>query len=650
MRPNPLLLHKYLLLFTAVILAWGAQAQLTEKYSTINFLPKSNLFSAVDSLQHPDTIPQRYQIYNPLYRDYVAFLDQGNIVSASQPLIFNAERETGLDMGINQAFSPYLFTPQNIRMYKVRRAYTDLFYSQGAEEFLTVRALHTQNIKPNWNIGVDYNRTKSDGFQLRQRTSVYNTRLFSWYHSPDEHYHFIVTATWNRIRNEENGGLASDSVFEANTGVSQSDVLLGDNTDKARNYVKTNDYRITNMWRLGPRRQLKYYLPEGDRWEVDTTKTLITNFVVSHEFAYNTNRYLYTDESVDTALTAYYPNTLFDDVSTFDSIQHNVVSNAVTISTGPFMHYLRDSLPVKRLLMFSATAGYEFHTIAWQTQANAQYNNTYVGGSISTNPYLNYPIVFNAEGKFWLTGYNQADYKVKGKLEIALGKIVFEGGALFQAYEPQLTQVFFLGNHSFWNNSFDKTFVNSISAGLRTKGLKNNYKLTVHQQLINNYVYFDTALVARQEAKAISITSVNFKKRFKLGKFYLDNNITAQVSSNTNVVRIPKIATWNSLYFQSYMFKKALFAQIGADFFYYSDITANTYDPETRQFYLQNKVNIGNYPLFDVFVNGHVRQFSFYLKMEHVTQGFFGRRYYASPHNPMNGRVFRLGIAWKFFD
>lgn len=651
MQTHPLHLFKYLLLFAVMLLGWGAKAQLTEKYSTINWLQKSSLFSAIDSLSNPDTVPDRFQIYNPLYRNQVAFLDQGVIGSASQGLIFSGERESGLDVGVNQAFAPYMFLPQNMRMYKVRRAYTDLFYSQGAPEFINLKALHTQNIKPNWNIGIDYNRTKNDGVQLRQATSVYNTRLFSWYHSPDERYHLIVSATWNRIRNEENGGLVSDSVFEANTGISQGDVRLGDNTDAARNYIKTNDYRITNMWRLGAKRQLKYYLPEAGIWELDTNQTLVPNFVISHEFAYNSSRYLYRDESVDTSAGAFYPYTLFDDEKTFDSIQHNIVSNAITISTAPFMHYLRDSIPVKRLFMFSATAGYEFHTLAWQTQTNAQYNNTYVGGSVSTNPYLQYPIAFSAEGKFWLTGYNQADYKVKGKLEIGMGNIAVEGGALFQAYEPQITQFFFLGNHNFWENSFDKTFVNSISVGLKTKRLKHNYKLTLNQQLINNYIYFDSSLVARQEAKAISITSLTFKKRFNIGKFYFDNNITAQISSNTDIIRIPKLTTWNSLYFQSYLSKnKALYAQIGIDFFYYSEITANTYDPETRQFYLQNRVNIGNYPLFDAFINGHVRQFSFYLKMEHVSEGFFGRRYYTSPHNPMNGRVFRLGIAWKFFD
>ena len=88
MQTHPLHLFKYLLLFAVMLLGWGAKAQLTEKYSTINWLQKSSLFSAIDSLSNPDTVPDRFQIYNPLYRNQVAFLDQGVIGSASQGSLF----------------------------------------------------------------------------------------------------------------------------------------------------------------------------------------------------------------------------------------------------------------------------------------------------------------------------------------------------------------------------------------------------------------------------------------------------------------------------------------------------------------------------------------------------------------------------------
>lgn len=648
MQQNQRIVNKYLFLFCVLLVGFGAKGQLTEKYSTINLLSKQNLFYAIDSLEHPDTIPQRFQIYHPLFLNEIAFLSLGNIVSASQPLIFNAEREGGVDVGMEQAFTHYLFLPQSIKMYKVRRAYTDLFYSQGATEFINIKALHTQNIRPNWNIGIDYNRTKNNGVQLRQRTSVYNTRFFSWYHSTDERYHLIVTATWNRLRNEENGGLQNDSAFEQAGSLRQFPVSLGDDADPVRSYVKTNDYRITNMLRLGPKKQVKYYMPEAGTWQLDTTPTLLANYVLSHEFALTENRYLFTDLSYDTG--AYYPYTLFTDDNTFDSIQHNVLSNAITIATGPFMSYLRDSLPVKRWLMASATVGYENHHVAWMGLTRGIYNNTYVGGSIFSNPYIKSVISFGAEGRFWLSGYNQGDYKVKGKLDIDFGPVVLEAGALFQAYEPQVTQFFFLGNHNYWINNLEKTYVNTISAGLRTKRFKNNFRLTVKQQLINNYIYFDSTLSAQQVGRAISVTSVNLKKKFVLGKFNLDNNFTFQLNSNEDVLRIPKIATWNSLYFKSPLFKKALYTEIGFDFFYYSQIAANTYDPETHQFYIQNRVTMGNYPWVDVFITGHIKTFSFYLKMEHLNEGFSGRRYYASPHYPHQGRVFKLGISWKFFD
>lgn len=640
------------ILVLLLLYGFNASAQLpetlTEKYAKISFLPKSNLFYAIDALTHPDTIPDRFWIYHPLFRNEIAFIDQGNIVSAYQPLIFSAERPTGLDFGMQDKFGRYLFQNENPRMYKTRTPYTDLFYTQGANELINIKALHTQNIKPNWNIGIDFNRTKSDGFQLRQRTSVYNTRVFSWYHTKDERYHLILAATFNRLRNEENGGIVSDSLFESNKAIRQVAVRLGDAADAVRSYIKTTDYRVTNMFRLGPQRQLKYTLPGDSTYQQDSNKVFIPSYVISHEASYTGNRYVFKDNSYDTG--SYYPFTFLNKERTNDSIQHRVLGTSVTIATGPFMSFVRDGIPIKRLLMFSATAGYQYHQLNYFDSTNANYTNTYVGGSIISNPFTKVPVTFNAEGTFWLTGYNQADYKVKGGLGIAIGNIEFKANALFQAYEPQYTQFFFFGNHNYWKYNFDKTFANSVSAGLSTRHLKHNYHLTVTQQLVNNYIYFDTAFIARQEAKAISITSVNFRKVFAFGNFRLANNITAQVTNNTDIIRIPRLATWNSFYFEGHLFKKAMYTQIGVDFFYYSDVRANTYDPETRQFYLQNQVQTGSYPLFDFFITGHVRTFSFFAKMEHLNMGFSGDRYYAAPHYPMPTRAFRLGIGWKFFD
>lgn len=652
MRQSPgRLFTSAVFLFILLLTGTGLRAQLAERYSTINYLNKKALFYAVDTMSHPDTLPPLFQIYHPLYRNETAFLDQGNIVSAYRPLIFRAERQDGLNMGMQNPYNYYLYTPDNIPLFKVRRAYTDLSYFQGAGELIGIKALHSQNIRPNWNIGIDYRRIKSDGFQENQKTSVYNTRLFNWYHTPDERYHLIVTATFNRLRNEENGGLTNDTVFEDTDGLTQYPVRssVEDRADRISTAIKTNDYRITNMFRLGPAEKLKYFVPEDSTYVVDTNAVRIPSWVVAHEFAYTGTRYLYQDPTYDTG-EYLYPYTLFNDVSTFDSIQHSVISNSLSISNGPFMGYLRDTMPVKRWLMLSANAGYDYHFIVWQTLTNVRYYNTYVGGSISSNPYAKSRLKFNAEGRFWLTGYNQADYKVKGRLGFDFGPFVLEGRALFQAYEPQVIEYFFLGNHNFYKNDFDKTFANSISGGLHTTRFRHNYHLSVTQQLINNYIYFDSTLTARQEAKAISVTQVNFRKRFQLGKFNLDNNITTQVTNNNNLLRIPALATRNSLFFESFMFKRALFAQIGVDFFYYSEVTAHRFDPETRQYYLQNQAKTGNYPWFDVYVNGHVKTVNFFLKMEHVTQGLFGKRYYASPHYPNPGRVFRLGISWKFFD
>src|SRR5215212_5444546 len=105
-------------LLAIVLSGTGLRAQLAERYTAINYLNKQNLFYAVDTMSHPDTVPPLFQMYHPLFRNEIAFLDQGNIVSAYRPLIFRAERQGGLDIGMQNPYAYYLYNPENILLYK----------------------------------------------------------------------------------------------------------------------------------------------------------------------------------------------------------------------------------------------------------------------------------------------------------------------------------------------------------------------------------------------------------------------------------------------------------------------------------------------------------------------------------------------------
>ena len=105
-----------------------------------------------------------------------------------------------------------------------------------------------------------------------------------------------------------------------------------------------------------------------------------------------------------------------------------------------------------------------------------------------------------------------------------------------------------------------------------------------------------------------------------------------------------------SIYYKRALFKRHLIFMGGIDGFYNTSFFGKNYEPNTRQFFNQQQIMIGNYPWLDVYLGGFIGKFSMALKLEHISDGFFGRKYYSAPHYPIPPRVFRLVITWKLMD
>ena len=61
-------------------------------------------------------------------------------------------------------------------------------------------------------------------------------------------------------------------------------------------------------------------------------------------------------------------------------------------------------------------------------------------------------------------------------------------------------------------------------------------------------------------------------------------------------------------------------------------------------------VEIGGYPIVNVYANLHLKRTRFYVMMYHVNQGMSSPNYFLSPHYPINPRVLKFGLSWNFYD
>ena len=101
------------------------------------------------------------------------------------------------------------------------------------------------------------------------------------------------------------------------------------------------------------------------------------------------------------------------------------------------------------------------------------------------------------------------------------------------------------------------------------------------------------------------------------------------------------------------LFKKVLTVQLGADVRYFTKYYAPAYQPALQQFQLQpeeNRVELGGYPIVNVYANLHLKRTRIFVMMYHVNSGMGSRNAFLVPHHPLNSRLLKLGVSWNFYD
>ena len=94
--------------------------------------------------------------------------------------------------------------------------------------------------------------------------------------------------------------------------------------------------------------------------------------------------------------------------------------------------------------------------------------------------------------------------------------------------------------------------------------------------------------------------------------------------------------------------------QLGTEVYYNSKFYADSYEPSTTGFYLQNELKIGNYPVINLFANAKLKRTSAFVQLMHINSLFssfvdFGD-FFSAPYYPLEQMAFRFGFYWTFYD
>lgn len=620
-----------------------------DSFSRVYFKPGKSHLYGLDTLRAFEyRVDSFYNSYYPELTHYRWFLNLGNTGSPSQGLAFRLRPHEGFSMGF-QAFDLMMMDPTFIPLLRVKVPFTRLNYTQGAKELMQVGASFTHNVKPNWNIGLDFRRMKSDGFYLNQATGSYNTRLFTWWHSKSSRYHLAAQIVLNRIQNDENAGIVSDSLFEnTDAGLRIVPVNIGTSGNPARQKIAGTHYVAHQQVRLGKKQNLPHLVPTEDPSLADSVRTFVTGLTLNSQTSFNTHRWAFTDPQNP---RGFFRDYFYDTTKTYDSTRQRNLSNRFSISNAPVRYDAAQKTLVPVPVLFNVYSLVDAIWLDGSQDWKDSYLNTAAGITLNSNIFYDTLNFFNADARYFFSGYNSRDWHLNAAAGRWLGKINLGGEALIVRRKPFYNDVFINHNNFRWNNfDFEEIYSRGFSVNLGLKSDPGYPVVSVSWQVLENPVYYDTSGLPVQHAGRVNISSIRLRKRLHLGKWYWDQHWELQNSSDDRAVRIPGMLVWQSFYRQSEAFKGKMALKTGFEGYYYSQFLAQVYNPSTRQFQLQDRVLIGNYPIIDFFTTFRVKTFRLFLRTEHLTQNLFGRRYYASPHQPWPPRTFRFGISWWFFD
>ena len=168
-----------------------------------------------------------------------------------------------------------------------------------------------------------------------------------------------------------------------------------------------------------------------------------------------------------------------------------------------------------------------------------------------------------------------------------------------------------------------------------------------------NVTGFKNNAAVRQHSGNIQVFTAMLQQKLKVGIFHLDGEVTYQKSSEQDILPLPELSAYGNLYMKFGLAKKVLRIEMGADVRYFSKYYAPDYSPAIGLFYNQNpddKIEIGAFPIVNVYANLHLKRTRFFIMMYHVNAGSGKSNYFLAPHYPINPRMIKFGLSWNFFD
>lgn len=618
------------------------------------------------SMENPSLDPTGVAFHNPVQAlDGRYYLDRGALGLVQLSVFPYSEETFGLlhfqantnPLSLNflkEANPVYCHLLHRRSYFQTLRPFTHLQYGSSINKDYQIRVIHSQNIQPRWNVSFLYDLVSRDGLYTNSDVTNHIVDATTNYYSKDARYQLQASIGFNRMRQQENGGVQNDTTcwdYSRRSGVPV-------NMYAAQNQWK--DFKIHIHQSYNTVRQFPYLRPLMEKTKDSIPKDTIVGYdtVYPHQpHVYNTgvfamdvdfakHRRIFTDNQTN---SWFYNSVAPDSTFYYDSTTHYQLSSEIYWTNDAYMtHRWRNPF----VILFGVRPEYNHVQFANGNES-----------LFCVSPFARVKFDFGkfrirAEGEEVTGSRRNGDYRLQGNLDLPLGQSShFNLAVRSEALSPDLIYYHNEGYYAWDNNNYSKIKRQQLALAYRMKkndsidGFLRSLETHTSAMLISDNVWINSNMQPVQGNATGMLLQAHATAHLQMGWFHIRLQQMLQHSNNDEVVRVPLFASKNSLYADVHIFHRALHLQTGFDLHYHTRFKADGWNPVMGTFYRQDDVEVGNYFVADFWVTLQIKRASIYAKVSHFNAPLERNPSYISlPHYPMEDLGVYWGVIWKFFN
>lgn len=389
----------------------------------------------------------------------------------------------------------------------------------------------------------------------------------------------------------------------------------------------------------------------------------VTSFI--HTMKFDTYRRIYQayETPKDFYADTFNPAGNYPGDSIYDKTTHYRVQNTFAISLlEGFNKWAKAGLKA------FVTSDLRHFTLPTETQIAKAYNehNLSIGGQLikSQGKTLHY----DATLETWLTGKDAGQMKIDADADVNFAlfgdTVRLQASGFFHRLNPTFYYRHYHSKHFWWDNDDMSKIIHTRIEGKfgyeKTKttvrvafdNIKNHTFFAMGYNVTDDFGRTGNTLSVVQKSGAISLLTLELQQKLKLGPLHWDNVITYQKSSDDMALPVPDLNIYTNLFLR-FKIARVLKCDFGADARFFTKYYAPDYSPALGQYAVQtgeNRTEVGNYPIVNVYANFHLQRTRFFVMMSHINAGQGKPDYFLAPHYPLNQRIFRFGVSWNFYN